>query len=128
MIEVLGAENTKKSIIPIITGGQQDSKWRYRVSVVERFLDLCQTLGYDTFQDSIETLLKGFLKDHYYSVREQTYKILGGLIKGFGDKKGKTLVSNILIEMARDPNFTFRVAAIQAITGCQSGLSDKDLS
>lgn len=91
-------------------------------------MDLCRALGFDTFQDTIEALLKGFLRDHYYSVREQTFKILGELIKGFGDKKGKSLVSNLVMELAKDPNFTFRVSACQAVVGCKSGLNDKDLS
>jgi hypothetical protein len=60
--ELLGTENVKKHVIPIIISCQQDKKWRFRLSVVEN-------LGYDSFKDSIEAILKGFLKDHYFAVR-----------------------------------------------------------
>lgn len=112
----------------MITNNQQDNKWRFRVSIVEKFVDLCKALGFDTFKDTIETLLKGFLRDHYYSVREQTFKIIGELIKGFGDKKGKELMVKVISDLVKDTNFIFRIAACQAVMGCKSALDEKDLS
>jgi serine/threonine-protein phosphatase 2A regulatory subunit A len=67
--ELLGTENVKKHVIPIIISCQQDKKWRFRLSVVENLPILFKNLGYDSFKDSIEAILKGFLKDHYFAVR-----------------------------------------------------------
>lgn len=61
-------------------------------------------------------------------MREQAFKILGDLALGFSDKKGKILISNIILDLAKDKNFTFRVAACQAVVGCKNGFGEKDLS
>ena len=44
--EILGTENVKKHVIPIIVSCQQDKKWRFRLSVVENLPTLFKNLGY----------------------------------------------------------------------------------
>ena len=53
VIEVIGKQNAKQTIIPLITSHPQDNKWRYRVSVVEKFVELCKALGFDAFEETI---------------------------------------------------------------------------
>jgi hypothetical protein len=46
LLELLGTDNIKKFVIPIIISCQQDKKWRFRLSVVENLSPLFKNLGY----------------------------------------------------------------------------------
>lgn len=89
---------------------------------------LFKSLGYDSFSESIETLMKGFLKDHYYAVREQTFLTLGKMKDAFGGEKTKGIIIGALTELSKDTNFVFRVAACQGLGKCGNALEKKDLS
>ena len=69
--EVLGEENTKKYLIPMLEGCFNDKKWRFRLSIAEKSLGLFESLNYDDYKEFIDKLLNTFIKDHYFSIREQ---------------------------------------------------------
>jgi hypothetical protein len=95
---------------------------------VENLPTLFKFLGYESFSESIEALVKGFLKDHYYAVREQTFLIFGKMKEAFGAEKTKTLIVGALTELSKETNFVFRVASLQGLAKCGNALEKKDLS
>ena len=60
-----------------------DKKWRFKLAVAENIEKLFKTLGYDDFKDFFDKILGIYMKDHNFSVREQTVKCLVSLSSTF---------------------------------------------
>ena len=74
--DLVGKENTIKYLIPLIEGCLNDKKWRFKLTIAESIPRFFKALPYADHADFLEKIVGSFLKDHNFSVREQTLKSL----------------------------------------------------
>jgi hypothetical protein len=77
-----------------------DKKWRFKLAVAENIEKLFKSLGYDDFKEFFDKILGIYMKDHNFSVREQTIKCLVGLSSTFRAETELEIVSKFVNQLS----------------------------
>ncbi len=89
-----------KFLIPLIETVLNDKKWRFKLAVAENIEKLFKTLGYDDFKEFFDKILNIYMKDHNFSVREQTVKCLVSLSSTFKAETELEIVSKFVNQLS----------------------------
>jgi serine/threonine-protein phosphatase 2A regulatory subunit A len=125
---VIGKENVKKYLIPLINGTVNEKNWRTRLAIVEYIPRLCKDLGYDIYREDISGIISKFLFDHIFAIRDQCVENFKQITEFFGYEKIKDNLMTSLSDLSRNGNYLFRITAIQSLQKLKDLLDKKTLS
>ena len=74
-----------------------------------------KTLGYEDFKDFFDKIINQFMKDHNYSVREQTIKCLVNLNNTFKSEVYLEIITKFTNQLSSEINYIYRCTSLMLL-------------
>ncbi|KAL9111419.1 MAG: hypothetical protein Q9227_004096 [Pyrenula ochraceoflavens] len=113
---VIGIELLSQSLLPAIVTLAEDKQWRVRLAIIEYIPLLASQLGVKFFDEQLSTLCMSWLGDTVFSIREAATQNLKKLTEVFGVKWASEAIIPKVMNMAKHPNYLYRMTTCFAIT------------
>lgn len=113
--QLMGSNNIKNYIIPMILEASNEKNWRSRLAIVEYLPKLCKEVGYDLFKERLMEFMNSFLFDHFSAIREQAISNLITLTEIFGYEKTKEMILNGVSSLSSSKNYLFRITTLHIL-------------
>lgn len=113
--QLMGGNNVKTYIIPMILEAGNEKNWRSRLAIVEYLPKLCKEIGFDLFRERLMEFMNSFLFDHFHAIRQQAIANLISLTETFGYEKTKDMILSGINSLAVSPNYLFRITSLHTL-------------
>lgn len=109
-------------ILPTILDIAFETHWRVKVVIIKLIPSFAAVLGLDEFTKKLFPIVKTWLSESIFSVREQMAMQLGALVQQFGQDWAVQVLAPVILEFKSSQNYLIRQVTLMCVNHLQGVL------